>query len=37
MNRGFTGALSLSVAIALLAGCGGSQPPIGVSEAVAQS
>jgi len=29
MKRGFIGALRLSVAFALLAGCGGSQPPIG--------
>ncbi len=29
MNRGFIGALSLSVVFAMLAGCGGSQPPIG--------
>ena len=29
MNRGFIGALCLSVTFALLAGCSGSQPPIG--------
>lgn len=29
MDRGFIGALILSVAFALLAGCGGSQPPVG--------
>ena len=29
MTRGFTGALCLSVAVTMLAGCGGSQPPIG--------
>lgn len=29
MNRGFIGALILSMAFALLAGCGGSQPPVG--------
>ena len=34
MNRGLIGALSTSVAIALLAGCGGSQPPIGAPDAV---
>ena len=28
MNRGLKSALSTSVAIALLAGCGGSQPPL---------
>jgi hypothetical protein len=28
MNPGFIGALCFSVAAALLAGCGGSQPPI---------
>jgi len=31
MNRGLIGALCLSVAFALLTGCGGSQPPIGTS------
>lgn len=36
MYRGFIGALCLSVAFALLAGCGGSQPPIGAT-GVAQS
>jgi len=28
MNRGLVGALSFSVTFTLLAGCGGSQPPI---------
>jgi hypothetical protein len=37
MNRGFIGALCLSVAIALLAGCGGSQLPIGGTGAMPQS
>jgi hypothetical protein len=37
MNRGFIGALSLSVATTLLAGCSGSQPPIGASGAMRQS
>ena len=36
MNRGFIGALYSSVAVALLAGCGGSQPPIGAPGAIAQ-
>jgi hypothetical protein len=33
MNQGFIGALSLSVAFALLAGCGGSASLIGVNAA----
>jgi hypothetical protein len=37
MNRGFIGALCLSVAFAFLAGCGGSQPPIGAPGAMPQS
>ena len=37
MNRGFIGALCLSVTFALLAGCGGSQPPIGAPGAMPQS
>jgi len=37
MNRGLIGALSLSVAFALLGGCGGSQPPIGAPGAMPQS
>jgi len=36
MNRGFICALCLSVAFALLAGCGGSQPPIGAPGAMPQ-
>ena len=36
MNRGLIGALSTSVAIALLAGCSASQPPIGVPGAMPQ-
>ena len=34
MNRGLSAALSTSVAIALLAGCSGSEPPIGTRGAV---
>ena len=37
MNRGFIGALCLSVTFALLAGCSGSQPPIGAAGAMPQS
>lgn len=37
MSRGLRGALSTSVTIALLAGCGRSQPPIDVPGAMAQS
>jgi len=37
MNRGLSGALSTSVAIALLAGCGGPQPPIGTPGVMPQS
>jgi hypothetical protein len=37
MNRGLIGALSTSVAIALLAGCGGSQPPIDAPGVMPQS
>jgi len=37
MNRGFIDALCLSVAVALLAGCGGSQPPIGAPGVMPQS
>jgi hypothetical protein len=33
LNRGFIGTLCLSVTFALLAGCGGSNPPIGASAA----
>lgn len=36
MNRGFVGALCLSVAFALPAGCGGWQPPLGAHGALAQ-
>jgi hypothetical protein len=36
MNRGFMGALCFSVTFALLAGCGGSQPPIGAPGAMPQ-
>ena len=34
MNRGFIGTLSISAAAALLAGCGGSKPPIGAPGAM---
>ena len=37
MNRSFTGALCTSAGVALLAGCGGSQPPIGAQGAIPQS
>jgi len=37
MNRGLSGALSTSVAIALIAGCGGSRPPIGAPGVMPQS
>ena len=37
MNRGFIGALCLSVAFALLAGCGGSEPPIGAPGTIANA
>jgi hypothetical protein len=37
MNRGFISALSLSVAAALLAGCGGSQLPVSTLGAMPQS
>ena len=37
MNRGFIGALCLSVTFALLAGCGGSQAPIGAPGAMPQT
>jgi hypothetical protein len=37
MNRGLMGSLSTSVAIALLTGCGDSQPPIGAPGAISQS
>jgi hypothetical protein len=37
MNRGFIGALTLSVAFSMLAGCGGLQPPIGPTGAMPQS
>ena len=37
MNRGFIGALCLSVVFALLAGCGGSQPPIAAPGALPQT
>ncbi len=36
MYRGFIGALCLSVAFSLLAGCGGSPPPIAAREAVTE-
>lgn len=36
MNRGLISALSSSVAIALLAGCGGSEPPIAAHGSMAQ-
>ena len=37
MNRGFIGALCLSVTFALLADCGGSRPPIGAPGAMPQA
>jgi hypothetical protein len=37
MNRGFVGALCLSVTFALLAGCDGSEPPIGAPGTMSQS
>jgi hypothetical protein len=37
MNRGFIGALCLGVTFSLLAGCGGSQPPIGAPGAMPQT